>query len=161
MSFPKDWQLNPLEGAGPVRFGMTYDQVVSVLGEPDQAPFARWRSTAKTAGWHKIGFAIEFNPEVVHIEFFRRNSDLVVKVDGVDVDLFRTPASEVVDAFVECGHSFEGAGRRFSEDPKLGHSYVFKDLQVAFWRQVVREDDHDEDGKYFETVSLAAPRYYA
>lgn len=153
MPFPSDFELRPLDGAGPVRFGMTYDEVVAILGAPDQALSGLWRSDAKRAGWHKGGVALHFKPVVSFVEF-SRDAGFVVKVAGIGIDLFRTPADEVVDGILRRGHPVASRG------PKPGHTYVFNDLQLALWRQVVPEDEHDEEGRYFDTVGLGAAGYY-
>lgn len=153
MPFPSELELRPFDGAGPVRFGMTYDEVVAVLGAPDQALSGLWRSDTKRAGWHKGGGAIHFNSAVSFVEF-SRDAGFVVRVAGLDIDLFRTPAEEVVDGLLRRGHPVSSRG------PKPGHTYLFKDLQLALWRQVVPEDEHDEEGRYFDTVSLGAAGYY-
>lgn len=153
MPFPSDFELRPHDGAGPVRFGMTYDEVVGLLGIPDQALTGLWKSDAKRGGWHKGGVAIHFNPTLSFVEF-SRDAGFVVKLPGIDVDLFRTPAERVVEAITRSGHSASSRG------PKAGHTYVFKDLQLGLWRQVVPADEQDPEGRYFDTVALGANGYY-
>lgn len=153
MPFPSDFVLRPLEGAGPVQFGMAYDDVVAVLGTPDQALSGLWRSDAKRAGWHKGVVATHFNPRLSFVEFSRDNV-LVVKLAGIGIDLFRTPAEQVVDEIARHGHSVGSRGS------KPGHTYVFEGLQLALWRQVIPEGEDDAEGRYFDTVALGSAGYY-
>ena len=151
MPFPTEWKLKPDEGAEQISFGMSYDQVVSILGEPDQPLSGLWRSDTKRAGWREGGLAIHFHPSVIFIEF-SRDIGLVPKLLGIDV--FSTPAAEVVTALESEGHSFDAT------DPELGHTYVFPAIQVGLWRQVLPEADDDEEGRYFDTVSAGRDGYY-
>lgn len=145
MLVPTCWLLKPLEGAEQIRFGMSYDEVVGLLGEPDQS-----LSDAR-AGWRKGCLAIYFEPSVTFIEL-SRDCGLVPKLLGIDV--FRTPATEVVTALEVQGHSFDAT------DPELAHTYVFPAIQVGLWRQVLPEGDDDEEGRYFDTVGVGKKGYY-
>ena len=149
MTFSGAWELRPLVGAGAVRFGMTCAEVVRLLGDPGVAPAGR--SEARRVGWRDGGLVLHFDPGVVFIEF-SRGAGLLPVLCGVDV--FRTPASEVVEALLNQGHTFDAS------DPEVGHTYVFEDLQVALWRQVVPEDDEGELGRWFDTVALGEAGYY-
>ena len=45
------------------------------------------------------------------------------------------------------------------DDPELGHSYVFKALDLSLWRPV---DDEDEpEGRTFMTVGIGRRGYYS
>ena len=82
------------------------------------------------------------------IEFGRpQGSDLV---SLRDIDIFGTPA----DALVEMLREY--AAIEIEED---GHSVTAADLLLALWRSVVPEHDDDPDGRYFESVLVAAPGY--
>lgn len=156
MPFPYECDLSPLEGAGPVRFGMSYDDAVGVLGEPDQPMSRLWRSNAWRAGWYDGALAVHFNPDVVFIEF-SRDAGFMVKLIGLDV--FRTSAEEVVHALVRNGHAFQASSASSAKGQASAHRYVFKDLQVALWRQVVPKGEFDEEGKHFDTVAVAQRAY--
>jgi hypothetical protein len=149
MPFPTDWEVHPGKGAGELRFGDTFEDVVRLL--PDQPPAKLWNSNTVRAGWQGGGLVIHFNPTVTFIEF-SRGAGLVARLLGADV--FRTPAGEVVQALVDAGHAFDDS------DPEVGYLFVFKDIQVGLWRQVVPRDEKDALGSYFDTVGAGRVGYY-
>ena len=151
MPFQIEWEVQAHQGAGQVGFGATYDDVVGLLGMPDQPLAKLWRSNAQRAGWQGGGLVVHFDPVVTFIEF-SRGAWLIARLLGIDV--FQTPAAEVVRAIVSAGHAFDDT------DPEVGHAFVFKDLQVGLWRQVLPKDGGDRDGMYFDTVSVGVAGYY-
>nr|WP_257001218.1 hypothetical protein [Vibrio coralliilyticus] len=44
-------------------------------------------------------------------------------------------------------------------DPELGYSYVFKELQLSFWRPTL-PDVKEGEGLYFESVAIASEGYF-
>ena len=151
MPFPTDWSLAPLHGAGSIRFGMTFGEVVAVLGQPDQDPSNVWGSDVRRAAWASGALAIHFSPTVEFIEF-SRDSVVRPRLEGaLPLDL---PAAKVVEQMDAAGHAVD------QDDPEFGHTYVYKDIQVAFWRHAMPEADDDEDGRYFDTVALGRSGYY-
>lgn len=151
MPFPSDWDLRPRQGAGTLRFGMTYDDVVSLLGEPDQQLSGPWRSQTKRAGWREGALAVHFRPAVVFIEV-SRGAGLSAWLEGVNI--FGTPAEDVVSALVARGHVFD------VHKPEPSHTYVFKELDFALWRQSIPTGEDDDDGRLFDTASVGEKGYY-
>ena len=45
------------------------------------------------------------------------------------------------------------------DDPELGYSYIFKQLDLSLWRPV--DDEQEPEGETFMTVGVGRPGYYA
>ncbi len=151
MLFPTEWTLEPLIGASQVRLGMTLKEVVQILGPLDEPLTPMWGSKSQFGGWHKNAFAVHFSPRAEYISI-SRGVGLSASLLGVDV--FNTPASDVVAALVALGHQFD------EDDPELGHTYVFPAIQVDLWRPVTPESEDDVEGRYFDTVGIGAQGYW-
>jgi len=152
MPYPTDWNLAPLHHAWNIRFGMTFDEVVECLGEPDQKLSPVWGSRAQRAAWASGGIAIHFSPKVEFIEFSRQSSLRPLLEGLAPLELH---ASEVVERMAAAGHECN------QDHPEAGYTYIYQDIQVAFWRHILPEGDDDEDGRYFDTVALGRPGYYS
>ena len=67
-----DYEIRPNEGVGPIRFGMTVDEVRRVLGAPD-AVFRKSRSASFTTDdFNRLGFHVYYSSGGVcnAVEFF-------------------------------------------------------------------------------------------
>lgn len=67
-----------------------------------------------------------------------------------DLDVFATPADEVMEALNQHAEVEVTDG---------SHAATAPSLYLAFWRPTVPEDPEDEEGRYFESVLVAAPGY--
>lgn len=54
-----DYTIYPFEGVGPIKFGMTPQQVREVVGEPDES-FMKGESEFPTDVYDRLGFRIEY-----------------------------------------------------------------------------------------------------
>lgn len=72
-----------------------------------------------------------------------------VHLGGLDV--FTTPAEDLVEPL-------RGEHRVDVEDG--GRSIVLPDLLIALWRRFLPEGPTDPEGRFFESVLVAAPGYY-
>lgn len=139
---------------GPIAIGMPFDDAVEVLRSldgyvipepgPHRSPgFAHYDS----------GLSIELGPDrsgmVKAIGIYRPGPDVDVAYRGIP--LFTLPVVEVVLRLA-------GLVRVVEEDDGFG--YVAPDLLISLGRNTIPEDDHDADGRYFDSVLVAAPGYY-
>lgn len=136
--------VSPLVGIGPVRLGMTREEVRAVLGEPNYAQGNR-------EGF-PLGLSVSFTSDG-RVEFIEssRSDACVAYYCGVPVH--GTPVEELI-AHISKSAEFD------PNDPELGYSYIFKSLQLSLWRATVPESPADEDGRYFEAVGVGAPGYF-
>jgi hypothetical protein len=140
------WKIEPLVGVSDVRLGMSYDEVVGVLGEPSQT---RRGSPGMICYWPQ-GVSVHFNPDAEFIEIARR---MGLSPTLLGAEVFVTRADDLVQVLAAAGHDLDS-------DTERGHSFVFRDLQVGLWRASVPEDNDDAEGHYFDSVGLGMPGYY-
>ena len=142
--------VEPHHGAGPVLLGMRRAQVrtampgdPSVLQKSDHGPPAD--------SWHDNAFQVFYdrNDAVEFIELSR--GPVIAIVRGISV--FARPAETVVQEL-----RLESALDHGVEDPE--YSFVFPGLELAFWRQVLPEQELD-DGTFFDTVGIGVRGYFS
>jgi hypothetical protein len=71
-------------------------------------------------------------------------------LDGID--LFAVDAAAVITRITQ-RHAFD------EHDPELGYAYIFPELELAFWRPHIPDDESD-DGRFFSTVGIGLRGYF-
>ncbi len=140
------WKIEPLIGLHRIRFGMAYDEVVRLCGDPAQQ---RIIQSTLVARWSD-GFLVHFNPAVEFIEVSRIAS---VSATLFELALLELLADDVLQSLVAKGHSYNA-------DTEGRHLFVFAGLQIGLWRATIPADEHDQEGRYFDAVGLGRPGYY-
>jgi hypothetical protein len=69
-------------------------------------------------------------------------------------DIFGTPADELVIQ-ISATTAYD------EDDPELGYSYVFPELDLSLWRPTIPGDEGEPDGQYFASVGIGRPGYFA
>lgn len=149
-----DFELEPPFGVGPLRLGMTADEARSALrplGRLAPEAHSEFALNLPSGLRFSLGFgaAGPARNRVNAIEIWRPAEHDVVRYR--DVDVFATPARTVVERI-----------RRHADlrEFESGCSYAALDLYLAFWRPFVADDDPDEEqGYFFQSVSVARPGY--
>jgi hypothetical protein len=139
--------VEPSVGIGPVRLDMTQADVLAAMGTPEHR-FPNWSKVGERWSWHRSCFQVFFGASGQAGEIMLCFGGPVEAVFA-GIDLFRTPAEEVVARL-----SLLEEGRP-AED---GCSYEFPGLHLAFWRQVRPGGAPDDDpqyrgGRFWDTVS--------
>ena len=131
----------PHVGVGPVKLGMTREEVHRVMPGPRESfhkdsndeyetqmpsTTADSRSSTVVRG---LSWSISSCP---------REASFRVLYRGVDV--FATPADQVL-AHVSGDAAFDPT------DPELGYAYIFPDLDLSLWRPVLPETPEDPEGR--------------
>jgi hypothetical protein len=152
-------ELTPGVGAGGVTLGMTLEQVVAVMGEPERR-LRDWLGVGAQLSWHRSSFQVHFGGDGTAGEIeLSAHGPLRATVHGIDV--LYTPAADVIGAL-----SSFGAGS-FEEN---GHSYSFPEHRFGFWRESHPEEDRDDDevvddddrrGLFWDTVITWDDHYVA
>jgi hypothetical protein len=147
------------EGVPPLRFGMSVaevDEALSVWGTPESASAPNDTTTklrVRDAGLTRDIFALfERDDRLTAVELWRpEEGDPSVSVRFGDLDLFSTPAEEVIDQLEARGAAVDQSDPFF---PKC------HELTLGFNRD--GGDDRDDRGlsRYFESVLIAPPGYY-
>lgn len=150
-------ELRPPDAAGPLRLGVTGQTTVDILRQLG-VPLVLCKATGGRPGWgvHRpsglfIGVYFDAHHRVEAIEFGRPGDSTADVVTYRDLDLFTTPAADLVTQLRQ--HT----NVREEED---GHAFTAPDLLLAFRRPTTPETPDDKDGRFFESVLLAQPGYY-
>jgi len=142
----------PRVGIGPVRPGMTRDEArVALVAEP--TPFSKAGLDASRADvFHAFGFQVFYTAEGL-VDYIELSAGPHIEATLNGMAVFATPSEQVVAA-VAALSPFD------SSDPELGYSYVFPELDLAFWRPVLPESPDDPEGRYFATVGVGSEGYF-
>ncbi|MCA8993088.1 MAG: hypothetical protein KDA88_13950 [Planctomycetaceae bacterium] len=143
----KTFEIEPLKGVGPVRFGMSRDEVRKLLGTPD--------SVNDNREWFLDGFAVDYDStgKVEFVEFAISSKFRVAFKGKCLHEMYADDAVAFVSEFAPYD----------ATDPELGYTYMFPKLQLSLWRPTMPEPDQPEDapaGRRFHAVGAAADGYF-
>lgn len=140
----KHIEIEPNVGVGPIKLGMSKAEVIDLFGKPE------YENNERSA--YMAGFMVDFD-ESNHVEFIELASSDLFAALYKGKNLHNLTASEAVE-HVSKFDSYD------KNDPELGYSYVFKNLQLSLWRGTLPGNEQDEDGKYFESVAIGVSNYF-
>jgi hypothetical protein len=148
-----NYTVEPFIGVGPVRLGMSRDEVRRVMPEP--AKLFRKSSTSRheTDAFHESAFQVFYDGDHPTVEYIELSRGWAVRAIYRDLDVFATPADEVV-AYISRDSEFD------QSDPEIPYSYLFRGIQLSLWRPTIPESDTDTDGRYFSTIGIGKAGYY-
>jgi hypothetical protein len=139
MKKPKTSQLQPHEGALPLKLGMLQSEVRALCGTPlDKTP--------KYDYSHRNGLQVEYRKERVAFIQISRGFGLVAQYQGVDV---LAASAEDIIKLVSTDAPYD------AKHPELGYTYRFPFPGITFWRPVCPTGPSDTEGKFFKTVAIA------
>lgn len=153
--------IKPREGINDIRFGLNSKTVRLKLGTPE--------STKEKSMFQYEGINIPYpktdyyfnnslkilydeNDNVEFIEIASKESNLEISIYGFSLN--QVSAEEII--------SFLATEKKLKYDEngeEFPYTYIFVDLDLTFWRQVLPEDEKDEEGKYFDTVGIGKTGY--
>src|SRR5436190_21943796 len=114
-----EMRIEPGIGIGPIRLGMTHAEVrAAVAGNEIKGQGSRQRIPG-------LGLSVEYTDSDGVVAFIEADRGSGAQYDGID--LFETPAEEVVAAIVEA------AGLAPVDFPPARHSYLFESLRLVLW----------------------------
>jgi hypothetical protein len=145
----RTFDIVPLNGVGPVKLGMTRNEVRSALGESPDGPILDNRE-----GFMR-GFFVDYD-DTGRVEFIELARSSFFRAVFRGHCLHDVPADEAI-ALVSKYDQFDATNK------ELGHSYIFLKLQLSLWRGTCATADQsldDPDGRHFEAVGIAAPGYF-
>ncbi|GAB3871892.1 hypothetical protein GCM10029964_009320 [Kibdelosporangium lantanae] len=148
-----DFDLDPPNGVGPLRLGMSQAEAVAALHALHDRPGPPG-SDVHVFRSSDLMVRIECQDgRLVSVEFGRPPTGLTDRVLFRGVDVFTPSARDVVEKLSEIV--------RIEADPDDDASYLAPDLLLAFWRPFEGDDDPDDpQGYYFNSVLVARPGYY-
>lgn len=150
---PIVYEVIPHVGVGPVKLGMTRQDVRTVMPGPCES-FLKAGEILVDA-FHDCGFQVfyaegETGPTAEFIELSAR-FDFRAIYRGIDI--FATPADQVL-AHVSVDAPFD------PDDPEFGYSYIFHDLDLALWRPVIQSAPDEPEGREFSTIGVGIADYF-
>jgi hypothetical protein len=147
----RTYNVQPFVGVGPVRLGMSRDEVYHAMHE-SPTPFRKGASVAPlTDAFHQSAFQVFYAGDQPTVEYIELSRDADFRAFYRELDVFATPADEVA-TFIARDASYDETGREFP------YSYIFRQLQLSLWRPVLPEDD--DSGLFFSTIGVGRRGYY-
>jgi hypothetical protein len=146
----KEFLLDPLNGVGPVRLGMSRKAVLAAFGPPSASFYKTPNSRYPTDAWYGSDFQVFYEGEKPTVAFIELSNGANLEAVLFGLPVFTTSVPALISEI----------GRRAEldrADPELGYSYTFPNLELAFWRP----DNDDEETPYFATVGLGRAGYYS
>jgi hypothetical protein len=141
---PMELTIDPLDGVGPIKFGMKRQDVHAVLGAPS--------ATHDGREYFLDGVMVSFSADdCVEFVEMARSEKFIATYRGVN--LHEMPADDAVN-FICQDAAFD------KNAPEPGYSYVFPALQISLWRGTLPESPDDEDGAHFEAIGLGKSGYF-
>jgi hypothetical protein len=145
--------VQPFVGVAPVQFGMTRDEVRRVMPQEPTVFRKTPDSRHETDAFCANAFQVFYGGERPTVEYIELSSDPALRVTYRDLDVFATPAQEVI-AYVSRASEFD------LSDPEIPYSYVFRSLQLSLWRPTAPSADEPGEGRYFSTIGIGRKGYY-
>lgn len=146
-------ELDPPRGVGDVQIGMSVDAAERVLKElPGFVPPAPGERRNKGFAHYssELSISLDFDSlgVVRAVEVFRPERGVQVLFHGISV--FEVPADDVIARLAD-------SYRLEIEDDGL--NVTAPEVFIGFWRNVLPMGPDDENGRYFDSVLVAAPGY--
>jgi len=147
------YEVNPHIGVGPIKLGMKKAAARQSMGQPvtsfKKGPFAKHETDA----FHENAFQIFYGGDEPVVDYIELSRDAQVVALFNTMDVFATPADELVAALARLSP--------YDEDHSEGYSYIFPALDLSLWRPVLPEYEGDEEGRYFSTIGIGEKGYYS
>jgi hypothetical protein len=147
------YEAIPHVGVGPVKLGMTREEVHRVMPGPREYFLKGLNPEHETDAFHESGFQVFYGGEMPVVEYIELSRGAGFRVLYRGLDVFATPADQVL-AHVSGDAAFD------PDDPELGYAYIFPDLDLSLWRPVLPESPEDPEGREFSTIGIGAAGYY-
>lgn len=143
------YDVEPLERLGNIQLGMSRAEVRQLLGQPQSTNGSRNHVDIYLDG----SFQVFYSPEST-VEFIEVTKEAGVPVQLAGVDVFQTPAQEVL-------HLVSSRSEFDQNDPVVGYSYVFPDLELSLWRPDDAEPQQGKEQVFFSALGIGARGYFS
>jgi hypothetical protein len=107
-----------------------------------------------TDAFFNSGFQVYYKGDASTVEFIELARDSGFKALYGGVDVFASQAEELVERIAQ-DSPFD------PEDPFIGYSYIFPDLELSLWRPVVPASPDDDEGQHFSWIGIGVRGYYS
>ena len=149
---PVIYQLEPLVGIVPVRFGMSVQALEDAMPEPS-AVFQKVVGGPEVHAYYQNALQVFLGAQR-QVEFIELSRSDEVSAGYLGLDLLQTPAQEVIEHLSATAEYDRLA-------PEQGYTFTFHTLQLALWRPVIPTSKRSKDGRYFKTVGLGCAGYFS
>lgn len=146
----KEFLLDPLNGVGPVRLGMSRETVRAVCGPPTVTFHKTPNSRYPTDAWFENDFQVFYEGDEPTVSFIELCNGHNLEAVLFGLPLFATSVPALIA-------EIRRRAKLDETDPELGYSYTFPTLELAFWRP----DNDDEETPYFATVGIGIVGYFS
>jgi hypothetical protein len=148
------YEAIPRVGVGPVKLGMTREEVRRVMPGPCDSFLKGLNPEHETDAFHDSGFQVFYGGEGPVAEYIELSREAGFRVLYRGLDVFATPADQVLS-------HVSGDAASDPNDPELGYAYIFPDLDLSLWRPVLPERPEDPEGREFSTIGIGVAGCYA
>lgn len=164
------FDLEPHIGASNLKFGMTRENIIEILGIPEYSSEKSLMDYGDFSidlpakdGFYKNELQVTYddNNLVDFIEFYGRSAELI-EVFIQNINVFKTPVPLLIDKIIAITNSDFDKG-----NTEIPYSYTFPSLDLAVWRQVIpRQNERtveipeSDEGKYFWSIGIGKKDYY-
>jgi hypothetical protein len=146
----KEFVLDPLMGAGPIRLGASRRSVLAALGKPASSFYKTPDSTYPTDAWFENRFQVFYEGSQPTVAFIELSSGGDVEAVLFGLPVFATAVPVLI-------HEAGSRAKLDETDPELGYSYIFPALELAFWRP----DNDDKEVPHFSTIGIGLSGYFS
>lgn len=147
------YEVIPHIGVGPVRLGMTREEVRRAMPGPCESFLKGLNARHETDAFHDGGFQVFYGGEGPVAEYIELSRDSGFRAVYRDVDVFETPADSLL------AH-ISGDATSDPEDRESGYAYIFDNLDLSLWRPVLPGSPEDSAGREFSTIGIGVVGYY-
>jgi hypothetical protein len=145
--------LVPLESLGPIRFGMTRQEVrEAMLDEPET--FEKGEGGPEIDGYFDLALQVHFRGEDERVCFVEAAADAAFRVRFQGKFPLEVKADEAI-RLLRSQAPFD------ADDPELGYGFVFPALETSLWREVMPEHPADEEGQRFSSIAAGEMGYFS
>ncbi len=117
-------------------------------------PFRKGRfASTDTDSYLNNAFQVFFDHDD-KVEFIELSNTPAITATYKGRDVFALHADDVV-RLVARDAPFD------PDDPELGYSFMFPDLDLALWRPFPPKDEHDPEGRHFATIGIGKRGYFS
>lgn len=136
--------ITPPIGITKITFGMTQKDVSQSM-KISSNQYKQFDGTVVDAFYNSTLQVFYDNKGLVNYIEFSNDNKITPQFDSIDI--FHTKASNVID-LLKSKYQYN------ENDPELGYSYVFPDIELSLWRE-------DKNKEFFDTVGIGVKGYYS
>ncbi|CAG0949031.1 hypothetical protein ANRL3_00092 [Anaerolineae bacterium] len=149
-----EYKIVPGVGIGSVKLGASRDEARAMMRMELHCFRKIETNRYECDAYHENGFQIFYNGDKPHVEYIELSSGCGFIASYRGIDVFSIKANDLVDLIFQ-ETSFD------EDDPELGYSYVFPEIELSLWRSVLPQSLDDPSGQFFSTIGIGIKGYYS